>query len=335
MFVITGAAGAIGSCLVKKLNDEGHTNIIVVDRMGEDDRWKNLRGLKYYRYIHADDFIQPELMTDIFEEGIEAVYHMGACSATTEKNVDFLMSNNVEYSQILFSFCTHYDVPICYASSAATYGAGENGYDDNEAEISKLMPLNPYGYSKQLMDEWVLQQQKLPSIWFGVKFFNVYGPNEYHKGSMTSVVYNAHKQIKEKGSVKLFKSHHPDFKDGEQSRDFVYVKDIVDAMCELMHRDHSGQNGIYNLGHGQSRTFKDLVTASFKALGLEPKIEYIDMPDHLKTQYQYYTKAEMGKFHSVFPEFRFATLEEGVTDYIQAHLENPDPYLNSRRSDAT
>lgn len=334
MFVITGAAGFIGSCLIKKLNDEGHQNIIVVDRLGEDERWLNLRGLKYYRYVHADDFIQPELMTDIFEEGVEAVYHMGACSSTTEKNIDFLMSNNVEYSQILFSYCAHYDVPICYASSAATYGAGENGYDDNESEISTLMALNAYGYSKQLMDEWVLTQQKVPSTWFGVKFFNVYGPNEYHKESMRSVVHQAYEQIKASGEVKLFKSHNPEYKDGEQLRDFVYVKDVVDAMCELMHRDHKGKNGIYNIGHGEARSFKSLVEATFEALNIKPKINYIDMPDHLRSQYQYYTKAEMGKFQSVFPEFRFCTVEEGVTDYVQNHLENSDPYLNSRRPNA-
>ena len=331
MFIITGAAGFIGSCLVKKLNDEGHTNIIVVDRLGEDERWMNLRGLKYYRYIHADDFIQPELMTDVFEEGVDAVYHMGACSSTTEKNIDFLMSNNVEYSQILFSFCAHYDVPICYASSAATYGAGENGYKDDESEISKLMPLNAYGYSKQLMDEWALAQERVPSRWFGVKFFNVYGPNEYHKESMRSVVNQAYEQIESSGSVKLFKSHNPDYKDGEQLRDFVYVKDVVDAMCELMHRDHGGKNGIYNLGHGHARSFKDLVLATFKAVGKESNINYIDMPESLRGQYQYYTNAEMEKFNSVFPDFRFHSLEEGVLDYVQNHLMQNDSYLNSRR----
>ena len=330
MFIITGAAGFIGSCLVKKLNDEGHTNIIVVDRLGEDERWLNLRGLKYYRYIHADDFIQPELMTDVFEEGVDAVYHMGACSSTTEKNIDFLMSNNVEYSQILFSYCAHYDVPICYASSAATYGAGENGYSDNEENISKLMPLNAYGYSKHLMDEWALAQQKVPSTWFGVKFFNVYGPNEYHKESMRSVVSQAFEQIESTREMKLFKSHNKDYKDGEQLRDFVYVKDVVNAMCELMHREHNGKNGIYNLGHGKARSFKDLVTATFKAMNKEPSIKFIDMPEHLRSQYQYYTNAEMEKFHSVFPEFEFHSLEDGVKDYVQSHLMKKDPYLNSR-----
>jgi ADP-L-glycero-D-manno-heptose 6-epimerase len=335
MYIITGAAGFIGSYLVKKLNDEGHTDIICVDRMGEDDRWKNLQGLKYYRYIHADDFIQPEILTDIFDEGVDAVYHMGACSSTTEKNIDFLMSNNVEYSQILFSFCTQYDVPICYASSAATYGAGENGYDDSEEEISQLMALNAYGYSKQLMDEWVLEQARKPSRWFGVKFFNVYGPNEYHKGNMKSVVCQAYNQILETGKMKLFKSHNPDYKDGEQLRDFVYVSDVVDAMCELMHRDHDGKSGIYNLGCGEPRTFKHLVESTFKAMGKKSDIEFIDMPESLRNQYQYYTKANMNKFHSVFPDFRFHSVEAGVADYVQNYLMKPNPRLNTRKKNAS
>lgn len=330
MYIITGAAGFIGSCIVKALNDKGHDNIICVDRFREGDKWMNLRGLKYYRFIHADDFILPEFLDDLFERGVKALYHMGACSTTTERNVDYLMQNNVEYSQILFTYCTQFDVPICYASSAATYGAGEHGYDDNEKEIYKLMPLNAYGYSKQLMDEWVLKQQKTPGRWYGVKFFNVYGPNEEHKGNMRSVVSQAFKQINETGQMKLFKSYHPDFNDGEQLRDFVYAKDVVAAMLALMESDHLGTNGIYNLGTGKARSFKDLVEATFTAMDKEIKIEYIEMPDSLKNQYQYFTEANMDKLHKALPDFKFHSLEEGVKDYVQNHLLQPVPYLNSR-----
>lgn len=332
MIVITGAAGFIGSNIVKELNDKGITDIICVDRFREGNKWLNLRGLKYYRFVHTDDFIQPEILDEIFEEGVRAVYHMGACSSTTERNVDYLMTNNVEYSQILFTYCTHHDVPICYASSAATYGAGEHGYDDNEDEIEKLLPLNAYGYSKQLMDEWVLKQAKLPKQWYGVKFFNVYGPNEEHKGGMRSVVSQAHKQINETSKMKLFKSYHQDYVDGGQLRDFVYVKDVVRAMIELIESDHKGKSGIYNLGTGKARSFKDLVIATFTAMNKEVDIEYIEMPDSLRGQYQYFTQANMGKLKKALPNFEFHSLEDGVKDYVQNHLAQAIPYLNSRNS---
>ncbi|MBD67057.1 MAG: ADP-glyceromanno-heptose 6-epimerase [Halobacteriovoraceae bacterium] len=330
MYIITGAAGFIGSNIVAQLNDRGIKDIICVDRFRDGNKWLNLRGLQYFRFIHADDFLQPEVLDDLFEDGVTGVYHMGACSSTTERDVDFLMQNNVEYSQILFTYCTHFDVPICYASSAATYGAGENGYDDNEKEISKLMPLNAYGYSKQLMDEWVLAQTKTPVKWYGVKFFNVYGPNEEHKGSMRSVVSQAYKQIQDANKVKLFKSHHPDYTDGGQLRDFVYVKDVVRAMLDLMETDHAGKNGIYNLGTGKARSFKDLAEATFKALDKEINIQYIDMPEALQGQYQYFTEANMKKLKTALPTFEFHELEEGVKDYVQNYLATPIPYLNTR-----
>lgn len=330
MYVITGAAGFIGSCIVKALNDKGIEDIICVDRFRDQNKWLNLRGLKYYRFIHADDFIQPEMLDDLFEHGVKAVYHMGACSTTTERDVDYLMQNNVEYSQILFTYCTEHDVPICYASSAATYGAGELGYDDDESKIDQLLPLNAYGYSKQLMDEWVLKQKKRPTKWYGVKFFNVYGPNEEHKGSQRSVVSQAFKQINETGKMKLFKSYHDKFKDGEQLRDFVYAKDVVVAMIALTETDHNGPSGIYNLGTGQARSFKDLVVATFEAMGKPVDIEFIDMPDSLKNQYQYYTQANMHKLNAALSDFHFHSLEAGVKDYVQNHLMQEIPYLNSR-----
>ncbi len=330
MYIVTGAAGFIGSCIVKKLNDEGIENILVVDRLESDQRWLNLRGVKFQEFVHADEFIQPDILESVFEEGVTQIYHMGACSTTTETNVDYFMKNNVEYSQILYRYCSEYDVPICYASSAATYGDGEFGFDDNEDELEKLQPLNPYGWSKQLMDEWVIKQLKRPKKWYGVKFFNVYGANEYHKGGQKSVVCHAFNQINESGKMKLFKSYKDGFKDGEQLRDFVYVKDIVNAMYELMFTNHKGINGIYNLGTGKARSFKDLVEATFKAMDKDVNIEYIDMPDNLKNQYQYYTQANMQKLNDALPEFKFHSLEDGVKDYVQNYLLQDNPFIRSR-----
>ncbi len=330
MYIVTGAAGFIGSCIVKKLNDEGIENILVVDRLESDQKWLNLRGVKFQEYIHADEFIQPDILNSVFDEGVTQIYHMGACSSTTETDVDYFMKNNVEYSQILYRYCSQYDVPICYASSAATYGDGEHGFIDEEDDLEKLQPLNPYGWSKQLMDEWVIKQLRRPSKWYGVKFFNVYGPNEYHKGGQKSVVAHAYKQISETGKMKLFKSYKENFADGEQLRDFVYVKDIVEAMWMLMSKEHNGINGIYNLGTGEARSFKDLTLATFKSMGKHEEIQYIDMPENLKDQYQYYTKAEMGKLQKVFPEFKFHSLEDGVKDYVQNYLMQKNPFMRSR-----
>lgn len=330
MYIVTGAAGFIGSCLVKKLNQEGIENILVVDRLESDSKWLNLRGVKFQEYVHADEFIQPEILDAVFDEGVTQIYHMGACSTTTETNVDYFMKNNVEYSQILYRYCAEYDVPICYASSAATYGAGEHGFEDDEDELEKLRPLNPYGWSKQLMDEWVIKQLKRPKKWFGVKFFNVYGPNEYHKGAQSSVVYGTYQQVSKTGKMKLFKSYKDDVADGEQLRDFVYVKDIVDAMWLLMNMDHQGSNGIYNMGTGIARSFKDLAIATFKAMGTAEDIEYIDMPDGLRGQYQYYTQANMNKLVDALPDFNFHTLEDGVKDYVQNYLQSANPFSRSR-----
>ncbi len=331
MYIVTGAAGFIGSCIVKKLNDLGIENIVVVDRLESDDKWLNLRGVKFQEYVHADEFIQPDILSSIFEEGVTQIYHMGAISSTTETDVDLLMRNNTEYSQILFRYCTQFDVPYCYASSAATYGAGEQGYLDEEDDLEKLLPLNPYGWSKQLMDEWVIKQLQRPKKWYGVKFFNVYGPNEYHKGNMKSVVCQAHKQITENGTVKLFKSYHPGYADGGQLRDFVYVKDVVDAMLTLMLNEHKGVNGIYNLGTGQARSFDDLVKSTFKAMDKKENIEYIEMPEHLKNQYQYYTQAEMNKLKTALPDFKFHSLEEGVRDYVKNYLDTDNRFESSRK----
>ena len=332
MYIVTGAAGFIGSCIVKALNDKGITDIICVDRLEDDDKWLNLRGLYYSEYIHADEFIQSDVLYSVFEEeDIKAVYHMGACSSTTERDVDYLMYNNVDYTKILFTVCTEYDIPLVYASSAATYGAGENGYSDVHDGIDKLMPLNAYGYSKQLVDEWALKQEDTPSKWYGVKFFNVYGPNEYHKGNMKSVVAQAYKQIGDTGKMKLFKSYNDKYTDGGQLRDFVYVKDCVNAMLKLTHDEHKGSSGIINLGTGKARSFKDLVGATFSAMDKKEIVEYIEMPESLRDQYQYFTEAKMDKISQIFPDFKFHSLEEGVKDYITNHLSQKDQRLNSRR----
>lgn len=326
MILVTGGAGFIGSVLVKKLNDLGRTDIVIVDRLAESSKWLNLRGLKYSHYIQVDEFFDDTYET--IHNRIQVIFHMGACSSTTEMNMDYLMKNNVEYSKFLFGMAYQKDIPFIYASSAATYGAGELGYEDNENELGQLRPLNPYGYSKQLFDEWVLRQVKRPTNWFGLKFFNVYGPQEYHKGSMRSVVHQAYGQIVESGRVKLFKSHHKDYKDGEQLRDFVYAKDLAEAMVIMSECQDRNLSGIYNMGTGQARSFRELVEATFKAMDRAPQIDYIDMPEHLRGQYQYYTQANMGKFHKAFPDFTFMSLEQGVEDYIQGHLQTAaGPYF--------
>ncbi len=326
MIVVTGGAGFIGSAIVKKLNDQGIDNIIIVDRFRSGDKWKNIRSLKFESFIHADELFETSIL-----KHASAIYHMGACSSTLETNMDYLFKNNFEYSQTIFEHSAIYNIPLVYASSAATYGDGELGYNDDESLISQLKPLNPYGYSKQLFDEWALAKERKPSKWFGVKFFNVYGPNEYHKGTMSSVIYHTYNQIQETGKMKLFKSYKPEFKDGEQKRDFVYVKDVVDVMINLIENADEEKSGIYNLGTGQARTFYDLAAGTFRALDLEPNIEFIEMPDHLKKQYQYYTQAEMGKLAEVLPEFKFRSLEEGIKDYVQNHLHTSDPYLSVGR----
>jgi len=318
MILLTGGAGFIGSILLKELNKKGRQDILVVDRLRQSSKWLNLQGGKFSRYIHADDFFLPE--NDTWLSKVDAIYHMGACSATTEMDMDYLMKNNVDYSQKLFRYASEQNIPMIYASSAATYGAGSEGYDDDESKIPLLRPLNPYGYSKQLFDEWVLRQKKTSFPWFGVKFFNVYGPNEYHKLTMHSVVHKAFEEIRDHGKVKLFKSHRPDFKDGMQLRDFVYVKDVVAAMIALMDLRDLKTSGIYNLGTGKARSFNDLTLATFKAMGKNPQIEYVDMPMTIRNQYQYFTEAKMTKLSKVLPGFKFSSLEEGVTDYVKNYL---------------
>ena len=321
MILVTGAAGFIGSVIVKHLNDLGHEDIILCDHFESGDKWKNLRDLKFDSFVQVEDLFQHELWKKA--ASLSAIYHMGACSDTTELNMDFLYKNNTEFTNKLLALAAQKNIPIVYASSAATYGAGEQGYSDDHSGISKLKPLNKYGYSKQLSDEWILKQKKKPKVWFGVKFFNVFGPNEYHKGKMSSVVFQSFNQISDVGEVKLFKSHRPDYKHGEQLRDFVYVKDVVRAMVDLIDagKKNPSLSGIYNLGTGKARSFHDLVKATFKAMGKKPKIVFIDMPQELRNQYQYYTEAKMDKLKKALPKFKFMSLEDAVFDYVKTHLK--------------
>ena len=316
MIVITGAAGFIGSCLLSKLNQEGLTNIVLVDDFTREKNNANFFGKHYLKAIERSVFLK------WFEENAKSVsfvYHIGARTDTTEFNVDIFNELNLNYTKSIWKTCSLNKIPLVYASSAATYGLGEFGYDDDEKNIPLLKPLNPYGDSKNDFDKWAILQNDTPPKWIGFKFFNVYGPNEFHKGRMASVIFHSYNQIKEKGLVKLFKSHNTNFTDGGQLRDFVYVKDLVEVLYFAF--TSSLKNGIYNLGSGKARTFLDLATATFNALNKPVNIEFIDTPIDIRDKYQYFTEANMNKLISQGYTKPFATLEEGVTDYVTNYLE--------------
>ncbi len=314
MIIVTGGAGFIGSCIVRTLNDEGIEDIVIVDNIANTDKWLNMRNKKYIKYVHKSQFLD-ELPS---YEGVDAIIHMGAQSSTTEKDFDYLWENNFEYTKKLWNYCAEKQISFIYASSAATYGDGAEGFDD-KADIDLLRPLNGYGYSKQLFDQWVKHQAKVfPSQYVGLKFFNVYGPNEYFKGSMASMIFHGYRQIQESGSIKLFKSCNVDYADGAQLRDFVYVKDICNVISWLLKNKHVC--GLFNVGTGKAQSFKELAEATFEALGMEPNIVYIDMPEHLKEKYQYFTEADMTKLRSVGYEKEFCCLQEGAKDYVCNHL---------------
>jgi len=316
MIVVTGGAGFIGSALVAGLNKRGITDIIVVDRLGKDQRWKNLVNIGFADYLDKDDFL--EMVTeDVLNFSVDAVFHLGACSSTTETDVSFLMDNNFEYTKQLALWAAAENIRFIYASSAATYGEGSEGFLDDQDKLETLKPLNPYGYSKQLFDLWAKRNGLLDKI-VGMKYFNVFGPNEYHKADMRSFVLKAFEQITASGKVRLFKSHRPDYKDGQQKRDFLYIKDAVDMT--LFFYDNPDTAGIFNLGAGVSRCWNDLTNAVFAAMDKPANIEYIDMPDSIRNQYQYFTEADITKLQNAGYEKQIASLEAAVKDYVQNYL---------------
>ncbi|MBN2571581.1 MAG: ADP-glyceromanno-heptose 6-epimerase [Ignavibacteriales bacterium] len=316
MIVVTGGAGFIGSVLVHRLNEFGYDDIIIVDELAKEEKWKNLYGLKFNDFIHKDVFIR-QIMDDIISYDIETIFHLGACSCTTEIDADYLLTNNYHYSQELAKYCLKSNSRFIYASSAATYGDGSNGFDDDEEKLESLRPLNMYGNSKQLFDLW-MKRMGLLEKFVGLKYFNVYGPNEYHKGDMRSVVHKSYEQIMEMGKVRLFKSNSKEFKNGEQMRDFIYVKDAVDMTIYFM--DKPNINGLFNIGTGEARTWNDLSKSMFESLGKPINIEYIDMPKHLVSNYQNFTQANMKKFLATGYDKSLYSLEEGVKDYVQNYL---------------
>ncbi len=335
--IITGAAGFIGSCMVQFLNEQGFTNLILVDDFGIESKRVNWEGKQYEAIIERQSLFE---WLERNEPTIEVFVHLGARTDTTEFNYAIHQELNVEYSQDVWRYCTQNNIPLIYASSAATYGSGELGYDDSHKVVDNLKPLNPYGISKNEFDKWALQQTETPPFWAGLKFFNIYGPNEYHKGRMASVIWHSFNQIQKDGLVKLFKSHRPDFKDGEQLRDFVYVKDLVKVIywlsCKLKVESRESKNeednsrltthdlrlssGLYNLGTGTARSFYSLASATFKGLDLEPNIVFVDMPIDIRDKYQYFTEANMQKLKAAGYTDAFYTLEEGVDDYVRNYL---------------
>ena len=321
MIIITGAAGFIGSCLVQKLNDDGYYDLVLVDDFSDAEKNKNFGGKRFSQQVHRDAF-QVWLKENHLH--VQFVFHIGARTDTTEWDRQLFDRLNLEYSKNIWNICVEFGLAMVYASSAATYGLGEHGYDDDEAKIPLLKPLNPYGDSKNDFDKWALKQENKPYFWAGLKFFNVYGPNEYHKGRMASVIFHTYRQIRETGAMKLFQSHRPDFKDGEQMRDFVYVKDVVNVLYFLMH--HRKVSGIYNLGSGRARTFLDLATETFKALDQPVNISFVPTPEDIRDKYQYFTEASMGKLRLIGYSLNFHSLEDGIADYVKNYLV-PNRYL--------
>ena len=314
--IVTGGAGFIGSCIIRELNDAGFEDITVVDNIAQTDKWRNLINKTYVRYINKENFLA---QLPSFSGKVSHVIHMGACSATTERDFDYLYRNNLEFTQALWNFCAEEQISFLYASSAATYGDGTQGFSD-EMDIRKLSPLNGYGYSKQLFDLWAEKQTKKPAQHVGFKFFNVYGPNEYFKDSMASVILHGYRSVRQEGVIRLFKSYKEGYEDGGQTRDFVYVKDICSVIRYMM--EHPDISGLFNLGTGHARTFRALGEAVFSALGIPANIEYVEMPETLRPKYQYFTEASMDKLRKVGYTKPFYSLEDGAKDYVQNYLEH-------------
>jgi ADP-L-glycero-D-manno-heptose 6-epimerase len=320
MIIVTGANGFIGSAFVWELNRAGYKNIICVDTVSLRERPALLANRQYARFIGKDE-IWPYLNDSLASLSVQAVFHIGACSSTTEMNIDFLNENNVEYTRKLWHWCTSNKVKFVYASSAAVYGDGSQGFDD-VTPPKAFKPLNPYGESKAAFDRWAIEQTKTPPIWFGLRYFNVFGPNEYHKGFQASVVCKAFDEIGATGKLRLFRSHRPDYHDGEQLRDFVYVKDITRWMLEILTRDAGTlRSGIYNMGFGKSRSWFDLANATFASMGRPTQIEWVDMPESIRDRYQYFTEANMQRWLSLGFSQPHYSLESGIDDYVNHYLK--------------
>ncbi len=316
MIVITGAYGFIGSCMIQLLNELGIENIIAVDDFNRPEKATNLEHKKFDQKIDREEFV--DYLNQNGNE-ISAIYHLGARTDTAEFDYEIFEKLNIQYTKDIWNACVKFQIPLLYASSAATYGDGELGFDDAHNIVDDLKPLNPYGESKNVVDQWILKQTEFPPFWAGVKFFNVYGPNESHKERMASVIFHTFRQIKKTGAMKLFQSHRPDFGDGEQSRDFVYVKDVV-KMCHFL-IDKQPQNGLYNIGTGKARSFKDLASNTFTAQGLEPDISFIPTPEDIRDKYQYFTEANMSKLEQAGYDLSSThSLEDGIKDYVQNYL---------------
>jgi ADP-L-glycero-D-manno-heptose 6-epimerase len=315
MIVITGAAGFIGSCMVGMLNSKGINNLIIVDDFSNERKNRNLENKSFTEKIHRNEFFN---WLEKNYTQVEFIIHIGARTDTAEFNVAIFNELNLNYTKKMWQLCSDFHMPMIYASSAATYGMGEFGYVDDHSIVPKLKPLNPYGESKNNFDKWALEQANQPPFWAGLKFFNVYGPNEFHKSRMASVIFHTFNQVNETGKVKLFRSHRPDFKDGMQLRDFVYVKDLISVISFLM--ENKPESGLYNLGTGKARAFLDLAKATFKAMEKPENIEFIDTPIDIRDKYQYFTEADMTKLRKAGYNKDFSTLEEGVTDYVTNYL---------------
>ena len=315
MIVVTGAAGFIASCLVSRLNQDRFFDLVLVDEFSHPEKNRNFEGKRFLTTVNRSEF--PAWLRKN-EDQVQFVFHLGARTDTTEFNTAIFDELNLNYSKEVWNICTEMQIPLVYASSAATYGLGEHGYSDDHSLVPLLKPLNPYGESKNEFDKWVLEQKKAPFFWAGLKFFNVYGPNEYHKGRMASVMFHAYRQISTTSKMKLFRSHNPEFPDGGQMRDFVYVKDVTEVCSFLMH--HRKNPGIYNLGSGKARTFLDLANAVFHSMDTAAVIEFIDTPADIRDKYQYYTQADMGKLLSIGYNKPFTSLENGVDEYVRNYL---------------
>ena len=315
--LLTGGAGFIGNCFLWLLNQKGYTDIIVVDHLDSSYKWHNLTNKNFADYYEKDVFLS-RIQSEKIDPDIDTVIHIGACTSTIETNASYMINNNYFYSKELALWALKHNKRFLYASSAATYGSGELGYSDADDIAPKLKPLNIYGYSKQLFDQWVLHNN-LQKKFVGFKFFNVYGPNEYHKGPMRSLIAKSYHQVLQEHTMRLFKSYRPDYGDGEQKRDFIYVKDVIDIMYFFL--EHPGKHGIYNVGTGKAHTWNELALGLFKALAIKPKIEYFDMPDELKDTYQYFTQADISKLHAAGYTKKFTPLVEAVKDYA-GYLKN-------------